>query len=511
MFMKRGKYVFIFAVIISLIFTAVGFCDKSTTKRKPHQRGMFASFVGVNQGGPSEKGEGKHCWKYISWVRTDLSWSRCEPKRGKWNRKYLVDWGKVVIRNRKYGVETLPILDYMVPWAARRSEWSFTVGNKRYDVHSWDGKSNVRIATEIDLKTGKKKSLKIPASRIPPENVKDLETFVERVVSFLSKPPYNVRYFQIWNEANDKFTGFWYGGMDEYMKTIHLPAAKIIRKYGCKVVYGGYPCNGSMSHYLSVLNKHNAWDTLDVLDVHYFPLSAWQYLYDRIKHKGREFGIWQTEIGFTKSKSWVPNNYPRFFHWAITHHWRKDRYRIFQFAYWSPDDPKAYGYNRCLLSGDRLSYHGKAFVTLGELLDADKVKDYPYWKTRPILRTEIDERKSSAEGFDCGDRIVLAIHLADQNGAAIFTDWNLTMDNMHLDVADTRIEVVLPKLEISRVKSAWRVGVYGSKLPLEVLPISKNITKVKLSVPVCDSDPIERKDNRQAGMHTFYIVVELSN
>ncbi len=55
MFIERGKYVFLFAVIISLIFTAVGFCDKSTHKTKFHQKGMFASFVGVNQANPSEK------------------------------------------------------------------------------------------------------------------------------------------------------------------------------------------------------------------------------------------------------------------------------------------------------------------------------------------------------------------------------------------------------------------------------------------------------------------------
>ena len=45
-----------------------------------------------------------------------------------------------------------------------------------------------------------------------------------------------------------------------------LPAATIIRKYGAKVVYGGYPCNGNMAHFLEVLDKHQAWDTLDVLD-----------------------------------------------------------------------------------------------------------------------------------------------------------------------------------------------------------------------------------------------------
>lgn len=68
--------------------------------------------------------------------------------------------------------------------------------------------------------------------------------------------------------------------------------------------------------------------TIDVIDIHYFPLSSWEYLYSRVLKPGKVWGLWQTEVGFTTSTSWVPNNYPRFFHWAIRHDWEPDRYKI---------------------------------------------------------------------------------------------------------------------------------------------------------------------------------------
>jgi hypothetical protein len=139
------------------------------------------------------------------------------------------------------------MLGYMAPWAARRRAWSFTVGDTRYDVAEAEG-IKPREAVAVHLKTDETKKITLSTGKLPPEDVKDWEGFVERVVSFLSKPPYNLKYFQPWNEAEDQFTGFWYGGMDEFMETIHLPAARIIRKHGGKVVYGGYPCSGSMQH-----------------------------------------------------------------------------------------------------------------------------------------------------------------------------------------------------------------------------------------------------------------------
>lgn len=464
---------------------------------------MFGQFVGVCQAKADPKRP--ELWKNICFIREDLSWGRVQPKgRDSCDQEYLDKWGQAVLRNREQGVEMLPVLDYTAPWAARRRAWSFTVGNVRYDIPAAEG-ADPRKALAVDLKTGKKKEMKFSPGILPPENVKDWESFVDRVVAFLSKPPYNVTHFQPWNEAHDQFTGFWVGGMDEYMKTIHLPAARIIRKYGGKVVFGGYPCCGSMQHLIDLCDKYDAWKTLDVIDIHYFPLSSWEYLYQRALVTKEVRALWQTEVGFTRSTGWVPNTYPRFFHWAIGHDWEPDRYRIFQFAYWSPDDPKAYGYLCCLLRGRKLSHHGKALVTLGRLLDSAKIVPYSKWRTRPVLRTELRGNLSSVEGFDTGSRIVLAVHLMKENAAAIFTDWNLTMDNLHLDWPYTTMQVSLPEVPPADAKSAHRVGIYGSRLPLRIEPDGKGI---RLTVPVCDGDPAERRDNRAAHATTFYVVVE---
>ena len=499
---KRGT---IFPVL--LLIAAMGPFSSAKEPGAAPPKGMFAQFVGVCQAEATER----EIWKYLSAVRLEPSWGMFQPNGpDEWNQKRLAEFGQTVLANRKKGVEVLPCLDYMQPWAARKRAWSFTVGDKRYAVAAFDGRADKRKVTVTNVKTGEKKETEFGTGRMPPEEVSHWETYVGRVVKFLAASPYNVRYFQIWNEANDSFTGFWKGGMDEYMRTIHLPAARIIRKHGAKVVYGGYPCNGTMTHYLDVLDRHKAWDTLDVLDIHYFPLSAWQFLYERTKDRNGGPAIWQTEVGFTRSASWVPNHYPRFFHWALTHDWRPDRYKIFQFAHWSPDDPKAYGFGCCFLKGDRLSHHGKAFVTLGRLLDAPKVRDYPDWRTRPTLRTEIDERKSSVEGFHCGGRIVLAIHLADQNGAAIFTDWRGSRDNLHVEWPDTNLEVLLPKLAPARVARAWRVGIYGHRQPVAPQSPEAGQSGVRILLPTRDGDDEAKKANRKAKMHTFYLLLELA-
>ena len=474
----------------------------ATDESQAQAKSQFAQFVGVCQA--SVQPEQADIWNNLSFIRNDLSWGTLQPTGPTdWNARYLEEWGAQVLRNREHGVETLPTLDFMVPWAARRRAWSYTVGDKRYDVLAGEGER--RDVIVVDLKTGERETTTISAGRIPPENIADWENYVERVVSFLSQPPYNVKYFQPWNEAHDEHTGFWYGGLDEYMRTIHLPAAHIIRKHGCKVVFGGYPCCGSMKRLVEICEKYDAWDTLDVLDIHYFPLSAWEYLYRRALAPNKVWGLWQTEIGFTTSTGWVPNNYPRFFYWALQHGWEPDRYRIFQFAYWSPDDPKAYGYKCSLLSGNKPSHHGRALITLGKLLDSTRIVPYISWRTEPVLHTELSERQSSVEGFLARRRIVLAVHLMKNNVSALFTDWNRTMDSMHLGWPSTTVKIWLPMVSPAEVKSATRVGIYGSRTPLTVQPDREGIC---LTVPVADTDSEERKANDAASATTFYISVE---
>jgi hypothetical protein len=200
----------------------------------------------------------------------------------------------------------------------------------------------------------------------------------------------------------------------------------------------------------------------------------------------------------------VPNNFPRFFHWALQHDWEPDRYRLFHFAYWSPNDPKAYGYKCGFMLGNEPGPHGKALTTLGQLLDSPRIVPFDHWRSDPVLRTESNEQLSSIEAFDTGARVVLAVHLIKDNTAALFTDRNGDGDILHLDWPTTKMRLWLPNTAPETVASVERVGIYGSRLALEVEPSDKGIT---LSVPVTDADGDERRDNRATSATTFYVVV----
>ena len=485
----------------------------------PAAKGLFAQFMGVNGGprGPPLAPSDKDIWQSISYVRAPITWGELQPNGpAQWNQAALEAYGKGVLKDREKGVRVLPVLCFSTTWAARKDAWSYAESGNRYDIAALDGRENLRAVKITNLTTGKVSTAQWSTSVMPPEHVADWENYVDRVVAFLAKPPCNVEYFQIWNEASDmlwtgQFSGFWYGGMDTYMQTIHLPAARIVKKYGAKVVYGGWPCNSDVPHFLDLLNKHHAWDTLDVFDLHYYGLSAWQELYDNTKDTGRKFGIWQTEVAIS-SRAWVPNNYPRFFRWALTHDWQPDRYKIFQFAYQTYDDPKAYAYDICFILGNRYSCHGKGLVTLGQLLAGPVVEAYDGWQSRPALRPEINEGVSSIEGFRGNDRIVLAVHLAHDK-ALLFTDRSGARKDMPLDRPDTRLTVDFPELDAKKVSKAWRVGVYGSKTPLPAAAMNKDNAGrgMRVLVPTQDATDEEKKDNRESNIQTFYVLLELAH
>jgi hypothetical protein len=427
----------------------------------------------------------------VGWCRHDLGWGHLQPDGpDSWDEAYLEKWKTRILANREQGVETLPVLAYTAVWAARTRAWSFTIGRKRYDVQAFTGGDpKKREAVETDLDTGDTREKTFHAGRVPPESVKHWEAYVERVVTELRKAPYDVEYFQIWNEANDRFTGFWAGGMDEYMTTIHLPAARIIRQHGGKVVYGGYPCNGSMPHFLAVLDRHQAWDSLDVLDMHYFGIGAWDHAYKRMEADGRNLAIWQTEVGFTRSREWVPNNYPRFFSWALTHDWRPDRYRIFQFANWTPDDPKSYGYDKCFLHGKKLSFHGRAFMTLAGLVDMPDVHAQAGVRTTPDMGLTLDGKQPSMEAFAGKGRLVVALHVPRT-----------------MEVPGDAVALTVP-IPAQRVRRAVRVGIYGSETPLVVAADGEAAT---VQVPLIDTDDTEKTDQATCKTRTSYVRFDLA-
>jgi hypothetical protein len=154
-----------------------------------------------------------------------------------------------------------------------------------------------------------------------PKDVSVWTAYVEAVVSYYSAPPFNVKYFQIWNEAAGKLTGgqaqstFWHGpgdlsqsyatAMEDYVNLVHIPAAQVIRSHGAYVVYGGWPDQGGIDTYTTWLeykspsfNSATMLEWTDYLDIHYLNSNDMEYLYKRYVGTSKIRGVWQTEVGF---------------------------------------------------------------------------------------------------------------------------------------------------------------------------------------------------------------------
>jgi hypothetical protein len=150
-----------------------------------------------------------------------------------------------------------------------------------------------------------------------PKDVKVWEEYVEAAVTKYAAAPYNIRYFQIWNEAAGRIISapqstFWHGpgypsqeyarAMEDYVDLVHIPAARIIRQHRCMVVYGGWPDQGGIEQYEKWLDYHDLARWSDYLDIHYLGVAEMDRLYRRYVATGICRGVWQTEIGDTYCK-----------------------------------------------------------------------------------------------------------------------------------------------------------------------------------------------------------------
>ncbi|AHF89811.1 hypothetical protein OPIT5_05730 [Opitutaceae bacterium TAV5] len=510
-------------VLSALCLQASGFSAQAAEAPPPPS--AIRNFSGVCQG----FGKISALNEFVGWERDDVYWDKLEPKPGQWNQAELEKWGQKILQLRAQGVQFLPILDYSARWA---------VDSEPRTLHFADGRRveikpdpsapfpgamiettfirNAATGAWEQTGAGSKTVKNHALSQLGAAHVPAWEAYVRRVVTFLSAPPYNLRYFQVWNEAHAE-SGFWRQGddLDVYMQRVHLPAAKIIRELGSKVVYGGWPCCGSVQEYVALLDRNNAWESIDVHDLHYFPVSSFEYIH-RAAEK-RDHGspsIWQTEIGFTTDPTVLANEYPRYLDWALRKGWdpaaEPDKYKLFWFAAQSPDDPKAYGYKHSLMLGDKLHAHGLSLKTLVALLSPGQFGRYtdPV-ETSPVLHAEIDERKSSLEAFtaDDGRKIVLALHLAQNNTAKIFTDWNGDLGTIHLDHGNPTITVTLPVLSPGRILSVRRVDAAGTATPLVAEDAANSTTLV---VPIRDSkDSPSAKWMNDGPVRTFYVEITL--
>jgi len=392
----------------------------------------------------------------LGWGRQDIPWIELEPYAPNdpnyvWMQWNLDSYGDLVLAyNAKYA-HLLPILDYGTDWA----------GGYRF---------------------------------IDDEHVVNWQNYVERVVDFLRKPPYNVKFFQIWNEPD--YSVFWHGDMDTFMTNVHLPGADVIHNLGCKVVFGGWL--GNPSGLVDLLDLHSAWDSVDVLDMHYKGIGDWQYLRDAAAARGYEnIPIWETEVGGTWHSTpdlhYISNFYPRLFYWALTHNanMSADMYKVFYYREWEDGNPAGDGYHQCLYSGNDLWHLGASLQTLGDLFDGGIVSDYNAVGNNRGLTAQQSTSVSSIESFEMDDWVVTAIHLDDSDVGNPSTDTVILTYSEFQDAND--------------VNSVERVDVSGY---ITDLSGSYDVNGLTVTVPVAnDSGSPVQSWGLDGSVYNFYVVV----
>lgn len=201
-----------------------------------------------------------------------------------------------------------------------------------------------------------------------PVDVEAWKRYVDAVVRKYSAPPYNLRYFQIWNEAAGRLSGglaqatFWHGpdadgnvktskpyerAMQDYVERIHIPAARIIRSYHAYVVYGGWPDQGGLDNfrtwleYRSPVLKERMLDWVDYIDTHYLPVADLDSLYQQYVKNGPARGIWQTEIGdeYMKDPHYLPCYFFDFAVWALDRNWDDPNKYLSMVYHWDGYEP----------------------------------------------------------------------------------------------------------------------------------------------------------------------------
>ena len=461
----------------------------------------------------------------IGFDRMDCPWDNLIPQRGApLNAKQLDKLTRRILELKKRGVRFLPIFDYGSGWSTDGiPDQEFEFAGRHYlFIRMPDGKfkSSAFLEQTVD---GRPRKVKVAEGTIdgrrmsrrylPDDQVSEWENFIRQMVTLLRAEPYNIEYFQVWNEAHPS-SSFWYGDMDVYMNNVHKPAAKIIRELGGKVVYGGWICGSPVSELVKYMDRHDAWKTIDVMDLHYFPLAGMDYVRKAMDSRGYgHLGLWQTEIGFSANPNYIGNLYPRVLHWALRNKWDwGDKYKLFYFAYSSPNDPKAYGYRRSLMLGNEINLSGRSLETLGALLGGAPLELYEPLQSTPALKAELNELASSLESFKVGRRIVSAAHILPNNHAQIFIDWNGDGDTIHLDYEDPQLRLSYPALDPAGVEKIERISMYGSRIDLtknlEILPGGG----IAVNVPIREPDRREFKytDMPEAFLpQVFYTVVTL--
>jgi len=355
----------------------------------------FADIIGVNDATTDPLLQPMAVTMVRNGVNPDFDWNLLQPARGAPFNFTATD--RMVEAVLAQGRQVLPILGYSASWAVKDGD-----GNK------------------------------------PADNVTEWELYVDAVVSHYL-PKYNISYYQIWNEPTTQ-AGFWHGANNSaFVPQVYLPAAKIVRARGGRVVFGGWPASNSIDEFNQILNTSQAYALTDVIDVHYRDLPGMVSLAETWMATGKiKGGLWQSELGWNTFEGLLPSVYTRFFHWAITRGAALapaaggDAYRLLWYAWWQPGD------NRTLVNnapagaaGTVPTFHGRQLMHLAALFGdngtcAVTALDGAFATRPPLPSTALGDSDPAAVGFRVhgraasgSDRAVVALFLAPNATATV--------------------------------------------------------------------------------------------
>lgn len=397
----------------------------------------------------------------IGWERVTVNWDKIEPRVGTVDQKALDTIKTKVLQNKRQGKNVLLMLDAPPIWAVNGESYRFEKDGIQYDMGEWEGvkygEMLRNLTTYDDKGEGTMKELTF-SSHVMPIASKELDSwkdFVELVVQTFSQDSYNVKYYQIYNQPFGKVEDF-YGTTEQFVNEIHKPAADIIHKYGCKVVSGGLSKSVPIDRFVSILDDTKAWDSIDVFNLYYNTLGSINYLYEEAKKHGKnEPSIWETETGFDNPGTYIPNFYPRVFHWALSH-WSSDNPDQFK-LFWSET---ASNDTKLLLSDkNKLTKYGKEISALEQLLSGKTIEIFKNYSLIPDVKFSPYENDSSTEAFLIdGKKVVIAANMIKENTAAIFAAKN--EDTLHLDFTGSLIDMNISG--VPNDASVQRVTVLGT-------------------------------------------------
>lgn len=296
----------------------------------------------------------------------------------------------------------------------------------------------------------------------PAKDVHDWEDFVEQFVSHYSAPPFNLRYFEIWNEPTP---GFWSGTDQQFVDLIYLPAAKIIRRHHCFVVLGGWALNKSIDELNQTLNYNNAWQWTDIINVHYRDAAVWQQLYNVWVKTGKCRGIWQTEVGFSSDPGLLPDVYLKTLYLALQSGWHDaDQYKLFWFSSWGGGADA----DKCLTKGPAsnkvLSQNGQHLATMSDVLGPGTLAAFSRFQTQPALPVAFGSKAHTALGFKVGaNRTVIAL-LLDK---ATFTGNASLTFSIGLQAAPQVTELVTASGQRQQLHGTFSGGTWHVSVPMQ--------------------------------------------